>query len=171
MPFELGRAVDIVRSALSELDGGPRVLVGHSLGAVVALETAVRHPTALNALVLVSGFARAPRALLRAQQRVFGLAPARLYARQGLDKRSMTGPMAQLLSFDRGREAATLRVPTLVVCGGKDRLNLRGADELNRLVPGSSLCVVPGVGHLVPEQAPVALARAISDHLAQVASS
>jgi len=43
---------------------------------------------------------------------------------------------------------ATLRVPTTVACGSKDRFNLRAAHEMAESIPGAVLEIVPGAGHL-----------------------
>jgi pimeloyl-ACP methyl ester carboxylesterase len=52
----------------------------------------------------------------------------------------------------------SLRLPTLIVWGEEDRwLNARLADQLTMAIPGSRLARLPGVGRLVPEEAPEVL--------------
>ena len=53
------------------------VLCGCSLGAILALDYAWRHPRQVSALVLIAPRVRMPRGLLRLQNGVFRLLPAR----------------------------------------------------------------------------------------------
>lgn len=59
-PFGLRQHADDVASLIDQL-GGPCVVVGHSMGASVALMTAERHPAAVGDLVLVDGGTPLPR--------------------------------------------------------------------------------------------------------------
>ena len=68
--FEL--AADAVRDFCDALDIGSPVVLGHSLGAFVALEYAVRHPAHPRALVLNGAFARFDLARLREEFRRAG---------------------------------------------------------------------------------------------------
>ncbi len=165
MRFELARAVSIARKALERLSGRPHVLVGHSLGVVAAVETALAHPGLVDHLVLVSGFLRSPR--WQALQRVVMVTtPSRSYARSGRDKQAVTGPMRDLRGYDRTAEGACLEIPVPVVCGDRDIVNLRGSRRAADVFPDARLVVLPGVGHLVPVEAPGVLAGVISDTLA-----
>ncbi|MEU4480796.1 alpha/beta hydrolase [Micromonospora sp. NPDC023966] len=52
-PWNLDRAADIVAEAVRDLDAGPALVVGHSLGGYVSLHFARRHPDLLAGLVLM----------------------------------------------------------------------------------------------------------------------
>lgn len=53
-PFGLAAATDLLRSAVSSVDGGRALVVGDSLGGYAALAFASRHPELLSGLVLAS---------------------------------------------------------------------------------------------------------------------
>lgn len=77
---------------------------------------------------------------------------------------------AQLSAQDtRVDERPALRrvaVPTLVLAGSRDRLcPVQRHEEMHTLVPGSRLTVLDGVGHLLPIEAPHAVAGAFDDWL------
>src|SRR2546430_12287580 len=53
-------------------------------------------------------------------------------------------------TMDLSAEAARLDVPTLVLCGSKDRLTPPAlAERLRELIPGSRLGIIAGAGHMV----------------------
>jgi len=51
-----GRQADLIHDVLIELDATPAVVLGHSWGASVAVQLALRHPESVKALVLASGY-------------------------------------------------------------------------------------------------------------------
>ncbi|MGY1740723.1 MULTISPECIES: alpha/beta fold hydrolase [unclassified Blastococcus] len=79
--------------------------------------------------------------------------------------RSMRGLMTSYLrvgAANAWRMARSLRVPTLVVWGDRDRLvDPALAPRLARTVPGARLLLLPGVGHVAMLEAPEETARAV----------
>lgn len=59
--------------------------------------------------------------------------------------------------------------PTLIVAGADDRLrSLHEARELHEGIPGSTLAVIKGAGHLIPLERPASLADVVDQWLAGV---
>lgn len=159
MEFDLDRAIEVTSDALDNLGTPRRTLLGHSLGAVVALATVASGVT-VDHLVLISGFVRAPRMLLNAQAAIFGLLPQRLLG-PDVDREPLIVTMKALRNVDLRRGAASLAVHTTVVCGERDWLNRRQAQLAARLIPNADLLLIPRVGHMVPEQRPDQVAAAL----------
>ncbi|WP_067833002.1 alpha/beta fold hydrolase [Nocardia lijiangensis] len=64
------------------------------------------------------------------------------------------------------REAGTIRAKTLILWGDQDRVtNPSQAQPLARLIPGSTLRMLTGVGHNAHEDDPVAVNTALADFL------
>lgn len=64
---------------------------------------------------------------------------------------------------------AEIKVPTLILWGGKDRLiPPRWGSEFNQGIPGSRLVVFPKLGHVPQEEDPAATLAALRDWLPQV---
>lgn len=66
--WTIARQAELIAEAMRRLGVGPAIVAGHSLGSIVALELALRHPEQVSRLVLLSGFfypeARADVALM-----------------------------------------------------------------------------------------------------------
>ena len=108
------------------------VLCGCSLGAILALDYAWRHPRQVSALVLIAPRVRMPRGLLRLQNGVFRLLPARAFAGQGMGKDQVLSLTRSMLALDLTPALDAVCQPTLVLCGEKDRVNQSAAREIAR---------------------------------------
>ncbi|MBZ0253319.1 MAG: alpha/beta hydrolase, partial [Candidatus Methylomirabilis sp.] len=63
---------------------------------------------------------------------------------------------------------ATIRAPTLILWGGRDRLILpEDAERFHRDIPGSALVVFDDLGHVPHEEDPARTAEAVRDFLAR----
>jgi pimeloyl-ACP methyl ester carboxylesterase len=74
--------------------------------------------------------------------------------------RSAFVDFANTEQYDRSQEISSIAVPTLVVRG-----DLIDGQHFARDIAGSRELVLPGVGHLLPEEAPEELADAILSFL------
>jgi alpha-beta hydrolase superfamily lysophospholipase len=72
-------------------------------------------------------------------------------------------------AMDMGEVACALRVPTLVLCGARDRLTAPDLSrQLSDMIVGSRLQIVPSAGHMLPLEAPEVVNRAIAEFVALV---
>jgi pimeloyl-ACP methyl ester carboxylesterase len=83
--------------------------------------------------------------------------------------RDPAGPSRQLAAIiasgDRTAELKTIRAPTLVIHGSKDKMVAKsGAVATAKAIPGARLMIVDGMGHDLPEAAWPQLVPAIADH-------
>lgn len=168
---------------------GPAHVCGHSLGGMVALQLAVSHPQLVASLTLMESSAgtndtclnrvgtRVSTALIRTLPtgtlaRLFGLdlAGGDRALQRDVERavRAFTGRRAArrgiweaTATFEAWSRLDEVRVPTLVLTGA---LNPRTAAQARRLqagLPEARWVVVPGGGHLVPQQQPVRVAQAL----------
>jgi 3-oxoadipate enol-lactonase len=175
LPLELDAAVQITLRALDEnelVDLG-----GLSLGALVALRAALERPRRVRRLVLAAGFARLPRRLRVLQLAVAAAArvmPRRVLVRglassipathrvdaerelAAISSAEVARLMRAGARFDVAAAARHLQIPTLVVCGERDRHNLTLSRDLAALLPRAEPRVIPDAGHVVNLEQPEA---------------
>jgi len=190
----LATYADTAYQALRQLATGPAFVAGHSLGGAVAQVLVTRHPEMVRGLVLVSTCARVPPE--DGSQRLLGFVPAPFRRAVFLwaVRKTLLAPSASTnaieltleeirscrpetiqsdtaigRAMDLASTAQQLRVPTLILCGGRDRLTAPGlSQQLCGMIAGSRLQIVPGAGHMLPLEAPEVLNRAIREFVASV---
>lgn len=180
--------------ALEYLDAGPVFVAGHSLGGAVAQLLAARHPDRVKGLILISTgakvssgdggqrlleFVPAPfrRAVFLWAVRKVLLAPSATPDAVDLTLDEIRSCRPETIQHDTAmgramnteRIAQGLRVPTLVLCGGRDRLTVPALSrQLGALIAGSRLEMVPHAGHMLPLEAPAVVNQALRDFVSAV---
>ena len=139
----------------------PVLLCGLSLGAVLALDYAIRRPEKIAGLVLIAPQYKMPRALLRLQNAVFRMMPERAFAQTGMGKGDVLRLTASMMDLDFRNGLARVDCPALILVGEKDAANRKAARELAGLLPRATVREVPGAGHEVNVDAPRELAEAL----------
>jgi pimeloyl-ACP methyl ester carboxylesterase len=174
---------------LLEEGGGranPVVVLGHSLGGRVAVALAAARPDLLRGLVLTgapvarsgAGSRRPPVGyrLARALHRRGILSDARMergrqrhgsadyLAAEGL----MRDVLVRLVNESYEESLAAIRCPVELVWGDDDReVPVEVARSVAAAVPGATLTLCPGAGHLTPLSAPAELRAAVERALAR----
>jgi pimeloyl-ACP methyl ester carboxylesterase len=144
------------------------VLVGHSLGAAIALDCSLRYANLLSAIISVGGGAKMPvnPAILEGAIRDPSAAAA-LGVKFGLARgnRDRVGPL--LISvlyraspevvhgdflacdrFDMAQSLPSIGLPVLLICGTEDRLTPpANTESLGKAIPGSKIALIQGAGH------------------------
>lgn len=171
----------------------PKVtLVGHSMGALVCLETAAAHRRKVTGLALLGAAPRMPvhPDLLAASSRKrplapelicdWGFGPAGRFGGHKAPGSWMLGHALRLLvesagprlkvdlsacnEYDHGLAAAArLRCPTLVIAGELDRMTpARQGARLAEAIPGGEFVSIPECGHMMMVERPDATLDALS---------
>ena len=172
---------ETVAGLLEALHTGPVLVVGHSLGGAVAMALAARRPETVTGLVLVASCAKLPRVdatrerwlaclpgplrrvlfLWTAQKLLFSAAAPSHAVSLGMQElrscraETVVEDVHAAQAMDLTRQARALEVPTLILCGSRDRLTPPALSEhLSGLIPRSGLHIIEGAGHMVLLEAP-----------------
>jgi pimeloyl-ACP methyl ester carboxylesterase len=179
---------EAVAKVLEVLRAGPVLVVGHSLGGAVAIALAARWSDAVIGLVLLSSCAKLPEAdgvwerflpYLPGPLRkllFFSMAQKLLFA-PGVPSGAVSLGMHELRScrpetilndlhaaktMDLTHQATRVTVPTLIMCGSRDRLTPPALSQrLRDLIPRSRLHLVEGAGHMLLLEVPALVSREI----------
>ena len=198
---DLSRGEDIESMAAAILSDAPErfVAVGFSMGGYVARELARIAPERVTALILIATSARGDtedlirqrRSALKAAPRAFkGLSRPAIVSSLHPDRAGDEAMIARVRDMGlrlggevfhrqsalaRGGDLDRLDAitqPTLIVAADADRL--RGPDEAEELhqgIAGSTLVQIADSGHMIPLEQPQALAKEMTDGLAEQATT
>ena len=144
----------------------PFVLIGLSLGAVLALELSSSEIPTLQALVL-SGcpLKLAGNIPFYFQTLIFKLLPKRIFEKQGADKSLLVGVSEELKTLDLTDISRTCSYPTLLICGSKDKPNLSSMRSLHKLISESQFQIIPDGPHVLNKEKPKEFAEQIKPFL------
>jgi len=186
-PYDLEQVSAALARLIESLGGEPVVLIGHSMGGFIAQEIYARYPQFVKALVLTftspafaggtSEFTKqfiASRIGPLDEGKTMAQVAARLIPTMGsnskLAERIMTGvppdtyrkAVHLLTTFDRRKELAAIKVPTLLVAGSEDKVAPPSVmEKMASKIPGAEYVLLQGCGHLGPMDHPDAFNAAL----------
>ena len=190
--YTLASLADDVEALIKEKGLTEFVLVGHSMGGKVSQLLASRHPAGLRGLILVAPATPTPLALpadvlgsvatvYDTRESIEGALENMLVSRplphdlhEQVVADSLAGAPGAKVGWplvmsqeDISGELAGIRVPVLVIAGGADKVDPVEAhkSELLPRLADAEFHVLPGIGHLVPLQAPAEVAGLVSAFL------
>jgi pimeloyl-ACP methyl ester carboxylesterase len=175
--------------ALEELGLAGVHIVGHSLGGWIALEMAVRSTDRLRSLTLISAAGIHVKGVPKADifiidpEEVARLAYADPKIAEAAASRASTDKYQDLAILNRIASARfgwqprffnprlerwlhRVKIPTNIIWGDGDRIIPPAyAEAFHRLIPGSTLTMIPNAGHLPHVERAAAVAQAIDKFL------
>ena len=172
-PMQLDQLVADVIGVLDHLQVSAAHLLGHSLGALIAIETAIRHPARAKSVTSLSGIYSVEGQLpeLITLQRdpahkpsvaLGALLPTPAdfaewrasFDRSGHNSAGMLG-LSDRINAMRARwgrwtpqQLGSIRIPSLLAIGDHDFTRIDHAAEMETLIPNAQLAVLPGTTHL-----------------------
>jgi pimeloyl-ACP methyl ester carboxylesterase len=195
-PYHLDQLADDLVRVVEECVAGPFVLVGHSMGGKVSQLVAARRPARLVGLVLVAPAPALPAAVVTEEYRqglshaydspetvgnaldhVLTAVAVSQPVRDAVVRDSLAASAdartewpLRGIAQDITKEARHIETPVTVLAGEHDKVEPPNVlrECLLPYVPHATMTTVPGVGHLLPLEAPEAVADALGGFLATV---
>jgi pimeloyl-ACP methyl ester carboxylesterase len=177
-PFSLDSFTTDVAELIERVAGGPAHVLGHSIGAAVALILAMRRPDLVSRMVQVSGGFRTDAEIetgLTIDEMVEGTVPflGANYGEVSPDGEAHF-PVVVRKDFELSArepnltvaEVGSITARTLVMAADDDITNLEHMLELYRAIPDSELSIVPGTSHFLLQEKPDLCNAIILDFLA-----
>ena len=174
---------DFVVAFLQAIGLEKATLVGHSMGAAIALDFALHYPTRLGSMILIGSGARlgvAPAILNGVHQDFeaavrliceYAYAPNASEQLMRLGRRQMLRMSPQVLhddflvcdAFDVMDRLDEIGCPTLMICGTEDKLTPpKYSAYLRDHIARARLTLVEGAGHMVMLEQPQVVSQAIA---------
>ncbi len=186
-PYDLEHVSASLALLIESLASEPVVVIGHSMGGLIAQETYVRYPQLFKAMALcftspafAGGTSEFTKQFIAAridpldQGRSMADIAAQLIPTMGsnskLAEKIMAGvppdtyrkAVKLLTTFDRRRELADIKVPTLLIAGSEDKTAPPAMmEKMAGKIPGSEYVLLQGCGHLGPMDQPDAFNDAL----------
>ena len=110
---------------------------------------------------------KVPKGAFALQNVVFRLLPKSTFTSMAFDKKDTFALGNTMKDLDFSDRVCEIRCPTLILCGEKDRANLKSAHFLAEHIPGAELRVLENTGHVVNEESPKVLAERLNDFYAR----
>lgn len=194
--YRIGDFARDLRGVMNELRLESAVLVGHSMGSLVATRFAIDHPSRVQALVLIGAFATlrgneaagelwrdgvaeltdpVDAAFVRAFQEGTLARPVPpsfldtvVAESRKVPARVWREALRAMLDEDFSRHLGGITAPALIVWGDRDGFSSRiEQDRLMRALPGATLAVHEGAGHAPHWEDPERVVTEITSFLAR----
>lgn len=136
----------------------PFRICGLSLGAMLALDYAARHGEQVASVMLIGAQYQVPTHLVDFQNFVFHCMPERTFSSMGMSRQDTIALSRSMRLLDLSDQLKRIRCPVTILCGEKDRANLKAAKLLKEKLPQGELHIIAGVGHEINKEAPEKIA-------------
>lgn len=140
----------------------PLRICGLSLGALLAIDFAIRHEEKVDSLVLIGAQYKVPSLLIDFQNLIFRCMPNKAFESMGLSKSNTIKLAHSMRALDFTAQLSGILCPVNILCGEKDSANLKASKKLNEILPKATLQIVPGAGHEINKDAPEAIAAILN---------
>lgn len=147
--------------------GGQLHLCGLSLGGILALNYALDHPEKVKTLVLIGTPHKVPKAAFGFQNIIFRFLPKSMFKSMAFDKKDTFALGNTMKDLDFSGRVDQIKCPTLILCGEKDRANMKSAQYLSQTIKNAEWKVLENTGHVANEENPEALARILTEYYLQ----
>lgn len=139
-------------------------LCGLSLGGILALNYAIEYPGKVKSLVLIGTPYKVPKFMFRIQNIIFRLLPKSTFKGMVFNKKDTFILGNTMKELDFSNNVQVIICPTLIICGEKDKANMKSAHFLSENIKGSELKIIKETGHVVNEENLKELSKTLDEY-------
>lgn len=140
----------------------PICLCGISLGAILALNYAVKNPGKVCSMLLIAPQYKMPKSLLKFQALLFRIMPESSFKDSGLSKKQFISLTLDMADLDYTQTLKNITCPVITACGEKDSVNRKASESLAELLTRGEFTEIPDSGHEANSDAPEFTAQLIT---------
>ena len=142
-------------------------LCGLSLGGILALNFALDFPKKVKTLVLIGTPYKIPKVVFSFQNIIFRILPKSIFETMAFDKKDTFSLGNTMKNLDFSDRVKNIKCSTLILCGKKDRANIKSAYYLSQNIKSAKLKIIEHTGHIANEENPKALAEILNEYYLQ----
>lgn len=143
-------------------------ICGLSLGGILAVNYAIEFPDKVNSIILIGTPYKMPKILLKMQNIIFKFMPKSMFKNMGCSKNNFMQLTNSLQNIQYSNRLDKIKCDALILCGEKDKANMKSAELLNKNIVNSKMKVIANAGHIVNEEEPKELATIIKEFWKEV---
>ena len=150
--------MEILCPELSELLNDKPVRYAELCTSFAEYFSKVDHPEKVRSLILIGTPHKVPKAAFAFQNLIFRFLPASVFNGMAFDKKGTFALGESMKDLDFSRRVSNVCCPSLIICGEKDRANIKSARYFSEHIPSSELKIFDKAGHIINEEEPERLA-------------
>ena len=139
-------------------------LCGLSLGGILALNYAVDFPNKIASLVLIGTPYKIPKIMFGIQNIIFRFLPKSMFDNTEFNKKDTFVLGNSMKNLDFSTKLQNITCSTLVICGKKDRMNIKSAYYLTEKINNAKIKIIENTGHIINEENPNELANELEEY-------
>lgn len=139
-------------------------LCGLSLGGILALNYVIEYPNKVKSLVVIGTPHKVPKLMFSIQNVIFRLLPKSIFKGMAFNKKDTFILGNTMKKLDFSNKVQAINCPTLIICGEKDKANMKSAYYLSQNIKRSDLVIIKQTGHIINEENPRELARILDNY-------
>lgn len=140
-------------------------ICGLSLGGILALQYGIKNPDKINSMILIGTQYTMPKMLLKIQNVIFRFMPESQFKETGFSKNDFIKLSESMMNLDFSENLKNIRFPVLVVCGEKDKPNMKASLNISKIITDAELSIVKNSGHEVNRDNPEELKNILKNFL------
>ena len=124
-------------------------LCGISLGGILSLDFVKEYPEKVNSIILIGTPYKIPKTLFKIQGLLFHIMPKSTFEKIGSSKKEFITLVNSMSNLDIAGGLDTIKCKSLILCGMKDSVNMKSAEQLNKSIKDSNFKIIKDSSHEV----------------------